>query len=340
VTGLATGVRAIDRYQRRHPLVGFPIAVIYKYFDDQGPYLAAILTYYSFVAIFPLLLISSSILGFALQGDPQLQERLLNSALSQFPIVGDQLGRPEGLTGSATAIVIGVAVALYGALGLGQAAQYAANVTWAVPRNSRANAVVQRVRSVVILAFAGIGVLALAVTSSLLANPDAVGLEARGLVWTSRILGAVLMTLIFVGLYRLMGSYSASVRAILPGSIAAAFGWQAVQFGGNAYVTHVVTRATTSQMNQTFALVLGLLGFLFIVGAMVIFGHEINVVAYRRLYPRALLTPFTDNVSLTEADRKAYTHYAKSQRHKGFQSIETRFTPPPRQRTGPSDGAQ
>jgi YihY family inner membrane protein len=317
--------------------VGFPIAVVYKYFDDQGPYLAATLTYYSFVAIFPLLLISSSVLGFVLQGDSDLQERLLNSALSQFPIVGDQLGRPEGLTGSATAIVIGVAVALYGALGLGQAAQYAANVTWAVPRNSRVNAVVQRVQSVVILAFAGIGVLALAVTSSLLANPDAVGLEATGLVWVSRVLGAVLTLLIFVGLYRLMTSRSTSLRAVLPGSIAVAVGWQGVQFGGSAYVTHVVTRATTSQMNQTFALVLGLLGFLFIVGAMVIFGHEINVVLHRRLYPRALLTPFTDNVSLTEADRKAYTHYAKSQRHKGFQSIETRFSPPERRRPNRPD---
>jgi hypothetical protein len=65
---------------------------------------------------------------------------------------------------------------------------------------------------------------------------------------------------------------------------------------------------------------------------MVVFGHEINVVAYQRLYPRALLTPFTDNVSLTEADRRAYTRYAKSQRHKGFQSIETRFDGPRPQR--------
>src|SRR5690349_4986762 len=136
-------VRSVDRFQRHHPIVGLPIGVVYKYFDDHGPYLAAILTYYSFVAIFPMLLISSSVLGFVLQGDGDLRDRLLNSALSQFPIVGDQLGRPEGLTGSASAIVVGAVVALYGALGLGQAAQHAANVAWAVPRNSRTNAVVQ-----------------------------------------------------------------------------------------------------------------------------------------------------------------------------------------------------
>lgn len=340
------GVRAFDRFQRRHPVVGLPIGVVYKYFDDHGPYLAAILTYYSFVAIFPMLLISSSVLGFLLQGDAELRDRLLNSALSQFPIVGDQLGRPEGLTGSTSAIVVGALVALYGALGLGQAAQHAANVAWAVPRNSRTNALVQRLRSVVILAFAGIGVLALAVTSSLLANPDTVGLDALGLGWASRIVGAVLTLLIFVGLYRLMGVQAIPVRATLPGAVAAWLGWQVLQVGASAYVSGIVTKAETSEMNQTFALVLGLVAFLFLVSGTIVLGHEINVVVRRRLYPRALLTPFTDKVSLTEADRKAYTHYAKSQRHKGFQSIETRFSPPeprgradaPRAKKPPDDG--
>jgi hypothetical protein len=52
-----------------------------------------------------------------------------------------------------------------------------------------------------------------------------------------------------------------------------------------------------------------------------------------------LLTPFTDNVSLTEADRRAYTRYAKSQRHKGFQSIETRFDGPRPPRPPRADAA-
>ena len=87
----------------------FPIATLYKFFDDQGNLLAAMATYYAFVAIFPLLLLASSIFGFVLQGRPDLQEDALNSALAQFPIIGDQLGRPEGLTGSVTAVVVGVA---------------------------------------------------------------------------------------------------------------------------------------------------------------------------------------------------------------------------------------
>jgi YihY family inner membrane protein len=329
---MSSWVREVDRYQRRHPIVGFPIAVVYKYFDDHGPYLAVIQTYYAFIAIFPLLLISSSILGFVLQDDPELRDRLLNSALSQIPIVGDQLGRPEGLRGSASAIVVGSAVSVYGGLGVGQAFQHAANIAWSVPRNSRTNAVLQRFRSVVLLAFGGLGVLALAITSLLLANPATVGVEASHLAWLSRLAGIAVTLLIFTGLYRIVGSRRVPPQAVLPGAAFAVVCWQALQIGGSTFVSQVVTKATTSQMNQTFALVLGLFAFLFLVSAMVVVGHEINVVAYQRLYPRALLTPFTDNVSLTEADRRAYTRYAKSQRHKGFQSIETRFDGPRPQR--------
>jgi membrane protein len=321
-------VRDVDRFQRRHPVIGFPLAVVYKYFDDQGPYLAAIIAFYAFIAIFPLLLISTSILGFFLQDDPALRERLLDTALSQFPIVGEQLGRPEGLQGSASAIVIGALAATYGSLNLGQAAQNAAHITWAVPRNSRTNAVLQRLRSLVLLAFAGLGILALALASSLLANPDAIGIDAGDLSWAIRITGFVVTTVIFVGLFRLVSGGRASTRSVLPGAISASVMWQLLQLGGNSFVTNVIGAA--GQMTDTFALVLGLVAFLYLAGMMVVLSLEINVVLRRRLYPRALLTPFTDRVSPTEADLKAYTGYAKSQRHKGFQSIESTFEKQPK----------
>ena len=321
-------VRDVDRFQRRHPVIGFPLAVIYKYFDDQGPYLASIIAFYAFIAIFPLLLISTSILGFFLQDDPALRERLLDTALSQFPIVGEQLGRPEGLQGSTSAIVIGALAATYGSLNLGQAAQNAAHITWAVPRNSRTNAVLQRVRSLVLLAFAGLGILALALASSLLANPDAIGIDAGDLSWAIRITGFVVTSVIFIGLFRLVSGGRASTRSVLPGALAASVMWQVLQLGGNSFVTNVIGSA--GQMTDTFALVLGLVAFLYLAGMLMVLSLEINVVLRRRLYPRALLTPFTDRVSPTEADLKAYTGYAKSQRHKGFQSIESTFEKRPK----------
>ena len=101
----------MDRAQQRVPVLGFPIAVVYKYSDDQGNYLAAIITYYAFIAIFPLLLLASTIFGFILQGNPDLQEQVLDSALSTFPIIGDELGRPGAFQGSTLSTVIGVLAA-------------------------------------------------------------------------------------------------------------------------------------------------------------------------------------------------------------------------------------
>ena len=84
----------IDRFQRRYPASGYPLAVAYKFFDDQGGYLAALITYYGFVSLFPLLLIFTTVLGIVLRDDPALQERIVDSALSQIPVIGDQLGDP------------------------------------------------------------------------------------------------------------------------------------------------------------------------------------------------------------------------------------------------------
>lgn len=317
-------VRKVDGFQRKHKVLGFPLAVIYKYFDDQGAYLAAIITYYAFIAIFPLLLMGSSILGFFLQGDSALRDRVLNSALSQFPIIGDQLGRPEGLSGSTSAIVIGALAATYGAMGLGQACQNAANVAWSVPRNSRANPFLMRFRSLIFLVIGGLGILAVAVTTSLLANPQSLGARVEESVsWLIRFAGFLLTVVIFVGLFRLVSAGRVGARSVLPGAFVSAVMWQLLQVGGNSYVTNVITK--TNQMNKTFALVLGLIAFIYLSGVMAVVGLEFNVVLRRKLYPRALLTPFTDNVSLTPADRRAYASYAKSQRHKGFQSVEVTF---------------
>lgn len=317
-------VARVDRFQRQHPVLGFPIAVIYKFFDDQGPYLAAIMTYYSFIAIFPLLLIASSVLGFVLQDDPELQERLLDTALGQFPIVGDQLGRPGGLTGSTSAIVVGSLAALYGALGVGQSTQNAANVAWGVPRNSRPNPIMMRLRSFVVLGIGGLGIAIIAILQSIVDNPEVVGIDHLpdlGLVM--RVVGFLVSWGIFITVFKLVSLRRASWRSVLPGSLFCALGWQVLQYAGDAYVQGVIARATS--MNQTFALVLGLIALLFLLTSTIVIGLQINVVRRRHLYPRALLTPFTDNVVLTAGDRRAYAQYARMQRHKGFQTISVDF---------------
>ncbi|PRC50302.1 ribonuclease BN, partial [Mycobacterium sp. ITM-2017-0098] len=98
---------------------------------------------------------------------------------------------------------------------------------------------------------------------------------------------------------------------VLPGAVLAAVLWQMLQWFGATYVAHVV--ASASVTNSVFAIVLGLLAFLYLVSTSLMICAEINVVRVDRLYPRALLTPFTDNVDLTDADRKAYAGQAEAQ---------------------------
>jgi membrane protein len=326
-------VDGLDQMQRRRPSIGLPLGVVYKFFDDQGNYLAAILTYYAFIAIFPLMLIASSVLGFLLQGNQQLQQQVLSSALGQFPIVGTQLGQPGGLQGSASAVAIGAVTALYGVLGLGQAAQNAVNVTWAIPRNSRLNPVVSRLRSFVLLVLAGLTVLAVAVLSSAASHIEVFGSDINvGVQILVTLVSVAITATVLSVMLTLATSERQPMRTVLPGGIAVAVMWQLLQLLGGIYVSRVVNRV--SDMNGVFALVLGLVALLYVASVMAVLGMQINVVLGKHLYPRALLTPFTDDVDLTEADRRVYTDYAKAQRHKGFEHVRVTFRP----RRAPKDG--
>jgi membrane protein len=314
----------LDRYQRRHPVIGFPIAVVYKYFDDQGIYLAALMTYYAFIGAFPLLLIGSSVLGFLLQNDPTLQEQVLDSALSNFPVIGDQLGRPGGLEGSTSAIVVGLTLSLYGGVNVALAAQNAMNVAWSIPRNSRPNPFAARGRGLVLLITGGVGVLAVTAISVAASNADQLGANlGRELGWLVTVATVAVTAWVFVFIFRHATPRPLGRRDVLPGAILVGILWHVLQLGGSAFVGSVV--ANSSATNGVFALVLGLVAWLFLVSVTVVLCVEVNVVRVNRLYPRALLTPFTDMVDLTDADRRSYRASAAAQRTKDFAHIDVRF---------------
>jgi membrane protein len=317
-------VERVDRFQRRSPALGVPIATLYKYGDDQGTYLAVIVTYYALFAILPLLLLATTILGFVLQGDPELQKRVLDSALSQFPVIGDQFRRPGGLAGSTTAVVIGSLAAIYGAMGLGASVQNATNIAWQIPRNSRPNPILLRVRGLLIVAFGGLAVLALTTASVLVSNTTLIAwFEGTPLRWLARVLSIVVTGCVLYVLMRLSAARPDRSRTTLPGAMLTAVLWHLVQQVGAVYVTQVLAGADA--LNQAFGVVLGLMAALFLVSASGMLGVELNVVLDRHLWPRALLTPFTDSVRLTEADRRAYRGYATAQRHKGFETVTVDF---------------
>ncbi len=310
----------LDGLQRRHPAAGFPIAVLYKYFDDFGGYLAALIAYYGFLALFPLLLLGSTILGIVLSGNPAAQQSVLHSALSQFPVIGQQLRQPERIGGGLVGLLVGGLGALYGGLGVTMAAQNAMNTAWRVPRNSRPNPIKGRIRGVLLLATVGLAVLGTSVLSALGGGAGPLGAGLRVLVLVASV---ALNAAAFILAFRVATARRLTVRQVAPGAVGAAVVWQLLQSFGTVYVGQVVKNASAT--NSVFAVVLGLIAFIYLTAVAVVLCVEVNVVRVDHLYPRALLTPLTDNVELTDADRRAYTDQAKAQRSKGFEQVDVRF---------------
>ncbi len=316
-------VEAVDAYQRRHRAVGFPLAVLYKFLDDRGGYLAALVAYYGFLSLFPLLLLLVTVLAYTLQGDPAAQQRVLDSALSQVPVLGAQIrDNTSGLRGSTAALVTGVLGSLYGGTGVAQAGQNAMNTMWAVPIHRRPNPLVSRLKSLVAVVVLGAGLVATTVVSGLAASVEAAGIGSAG-----RLLGLLVAlvgnALLFLAGFRMLTVERVPFRVLVPGALAAAVAWQVLQTVGGYYVAQ--TLASASQVYGIFAVVLGLLAFLHLAALTTLICAEVNVVRARHLWPRSLLTPLTDDVQLTTADKRSYEGLATSQKTKGFEQVDVTF---------------
>lgn len=329
-------VARLDRFQRRHSWLGLPLAVIYKFFDDRGAYLAALVTYYAFVSLFPLLLIFFSVLGFFLQGNSEIRRELQNAALKDLPVIGQKLSHAVAtFHGSGVALAIGVIGTLYGGLGAMQAAQAGFNQIYGVPRNEQPNPLKSRVRSLGLLALLGSGVLLTTGVAVVLSTANGVSHQLGD---AARVGGYIANYLIDVGLFsvafQLLTATELRFRQVLTGGAIAAAAWMVLQVFGSGFVSGRLKRS--NELYGVFAVVLATLAWLYLQSLILMLAAEVNVVLHRRLWPRALLTPFTDNVELTAADRRAYEMYARAQRFKGFEHVTTEFAPEGQDTPAPS----
>ncbi|TDB89872.1 YihY/virulence factor BrkB family protein [Actinomadura sp. 7K534] len=321
-------VGRVDAYQRRHRWAGLPLAVVYKFVDDQGAYLTALITYYGFVSLFPLLLLLVTALGFALEDNPDLQQRVLDSALAQFPVLGDQIGANiHSFQGSILALATGSIGSLYGGLGVVQAAQNALNKMWGVPRNSRPNPFAARVRSLALLAFGGAVILVTTLLSAVTASGGVLG-GGAGVRAVAILVAVAVNVVLFTVAFRVLTARRLTIAQVRTGAITAALVWQVIQWAGTFLLGHMLKGASATY--GMFGIVLGLLTWIYLGAVTFVLSAEINVVREQRLWPRSLLTPFTDNVELTAGDRRAYTSYAETERHKGFENVDVEFDPPRR----------
>lgn len=310
---------AFDRYQQRHAWLAFPLAVRQKYSEDQGGYLAATITYYGFFAVFPLLLVLVSVLGFLLKGHPHLQQSIVDSALGQFPVIGREL-TINALHGSAVALTLGIVAAVWAGMGVFVAGQNAMNHLWGIPFKRRPDFVRARGRALLLLLLLGGGALATTVLGSL----ATVGAQF-GIAWK---IALVLLTTslnlsLFWVAFRVLTSRGVSWRDVRGGAIAAAIGYELLQLVGGYYINHVLKHANNTY--GTFGLVIGLLTWLYLAAHITLLAAEGNVVASRRLWPRSF-SVILEQPS-TAPDRQSLRQRSQVEERRSDQDITVSFEP-------------
>jgi membrane protein len=317
VVSFARALDRLDQWQRRSPPVGFAVAVVKKFLDDRGPNLGVQMAYWAFFSVFALLLAFVAILGFLFHGDPSFQRDVRDSALEQMPVIGPQVSASVGsLTGSTVALVVGIVAALWTGLGFTLATGDALDRLWAVPRIDRPGFLSSRVRGLLLLASVG----SITVASTVL-----VGLATEAQIQpplaavASVIVSAAIDFLIFVACFRLLTSAPVTTRAVLPGAAVAAIGWLALQAVGAIYVSQVIKGS--SQTYGGFAVVVGLLSWLFLGAQVTLTTAEINVVLERRLWPRSIAG------SLEPADQHALRDSAAAEQCDPRERIAVSFEP-------------
>ena len=287
---LRDGLGSVDRYQQRKRPLGFVVAVFKRFDEDQCSQMGALIAYYGFFSLFPLLLVFVTVLGFVLEGSPSTQESVLHSTLSQFPIIGTQLqNNVHSLKGSVPALVIGLVAATLAGLGITGAAQSALNNVWHIPRKRQLGFLAWRVRGVGLLIVFGL----LTIISTVAAGY--VTAQTTGIIGV--LVGVVIALaanlVLFFAVFRLLTADEIATRDLLVGVVVAAVLWQILQHLGGFYVEHVVRHAKDT--SGLFAFVLGLLTWLYLGGQVTLIAAEVNVVRAKRLWPRKLFGEGSDS---------------------------------------------
>jgi uncharacterized BrkB/YihY/UPF0761 family membrane protein len=277
-------VVAIDSWQRSNRLAGSVFGVVKKFGDDRANQYVVALGWYGFMAIYPLLLVVITVFGFI--GAASLGHHLV-STLHQFPIVGSQFNPEHGSTslhGSVLGLVIGLIGLIYGAQGVTETVQQAMVQVWNVPQLEVPGFLPRLARSLIGLITIGGAFVANAAVATFATN--------TGVSWAIRI--PVLVGLLLLNIVLYFAAFCAltpggiGTRDLLPGATVASLGFTLLITVGSGLVQHQL-RNSSATYGQ-FGIVIGLVGFLFLLAKISLYGAELNPVLARHLWPRGILS--------------------------------------------------
>ena len=306
---------ALDRAQRRHTWSSLPVSLVRKMSDDQGGNLAALIAYYGFLALFPLLLSFASILGFILASDHALRVRVLQSVARSFPGFAGTID--STVSGNGVALGVGLVVALWAGLGVMRTVEGAMNAIWYIPLSERPNLWRSRLRGATMLAVLGVTFI----LSTGLAGLQGTHLIAPAAANVLSILGPLALNVaLFFTAFLILTNRHLNWRTVLPGAVMGAVGWTLLQDLGAYYTRHEIAHAT--HLYGQLSLVVGLLAWIYLGAQLTLYAAQLNVVLAERLWPRSL------RGLLTEADRRSLLSRARVLQRGGGPVISVRFDEP------------
>ena len=313
-------VHSLDRAQQTRPWLAIAVATWKKFSDNQAGNLAALIAYYAFASLFPLLLVAYTILDIIAKNNATLAKRL-TAALRQYPVIGTHLGATtsQGLSKTGFALVVGILLTLYAGRGVATAMQNAMNAVWGVPRFQRPGFPKNLLRSFGLIAVLGPGEIVTIALSSLAGGTGHVG-GALAKIAAFAVSLVLNIALFWLG-FRIATSKEVSTREMRLSAILSAIAWQILQLIGGTIIGHA-----TNSAYGVFGVVLGLLAWFYLQAQITLYVVELDVVRARGLWPRSIAPP-----PLTESDLHAYQMYADTGLLRPELEIVVREVPQPRE---------
>jgi uncharacterized BrkB/YihY/UPF0761 family membrane protein len=310
---IKSALGVVDRWQRRNRVAGAAYGVVKKFSDDNANLLVVSLAWYGFTAIFPLLLVVVTVLGFV--GEKSLGSTLV-STLHEFPVIGDSFNPASAnrFHGNSLGLIIGLVGFLYGAQGVTQNAQLAMASVWDVPQLERSGFLPRLGRSFAALVTIGGAFLINAVLATYVTRVgESYGVRVPVLAGLL-VLNAALYWATFI----LLTPKRIKPVPSLPGAIVGGVAFTLLITVGTGLLTHQLKNASSTY--GAFGSVIGIVTFLLLLAKLSIYAAELNPVLHRKLYPRAL--PMGE---MTEADRRVHVSLIHEQRRSADESIAVDF---------------
>ena len=278
-------LQSIDNFQYRHRSIGFLVAVIKHYSEDRSGRSAALLAYYVFLSLFPLLFWLSLTSHLLNTYFPGAATSLIHGATSYFPVLGQQLAKvAHDSNYSTTGIIASSLVTLYGARGTAMAFREVVNDVFGVPKAGRIGFPHNWLR--------GIGIVIIGGGGFVLTAAGYGWALAQGHATWFRILialaGFVLLSLVFSAILKLSLPANFKLRKIINGAIAMAIALGVLQLVGGFIVTHELKHYTNTY-SVLFATTLGLIAWIYLEAQLLLYSIEISVVASNHLWPIRLI---------------------------------------------------